>query len=545
MEMHFATLWEGIADVIGDEVALVHQDTRRTWREYDERAARLASAFTAAGLGPDAKIGMYLYNSNEYLETQFAGFKLRGVPVNVNYRYLDDELWYLLDNADAEAIVFHTSLGDRVARVKDRLPKLKLLVEVDDGPAPDGTTHVDGALAYEELVAAHDPMPRITRDEGDIYMLYTGGTTGMPKGVMYAIGGMTAGFVNLGFPLLGLTPPTDAAEVPALVREARRSGASPISIPACPLMHGTGMWLGSMIPLVAGGAVVTLPSRSFDAHELFATVQRERVTNVVIVGDAFAKPMNRALDEAAARGEPYDTSSIRFVISSGVMWTAEVKEAMLDRIPQAMLVDAIGSTEGSMGTNITMRGVPVQTARFQMGPTTKVFTEDGREVQPGSGEPGMVAAGGTVPLGYYKDPEKSARTFKVIDGVRYSFPGDWALVNADGTLTLLGRGSQCINTGGEKVYPEEVEEAVKRVPGIEDCLVVGLPDEKFGERVTAVASRAPGAEVDEATVIASVKQQLAGYKAPKAVVFVDRVPRAPNGKADYKSARELATALAS
>ena len=222
------------------------------------------------------------------------------------------------------------------------------------------------------------------------------------------------------------------------------------------------------------------------------------------------------------------------------MWTSEVKEAMLDRIPQAVLVDAIGSTEGSMGMNVTMRGVPTQTAKFTRNPTTKVFTEDGREVEPGSGETGMVAAGGMVPIGYFKDPEKSARTFKVIDGVRYSFPGDWATVEADGSLTLLGRGSQCINTGGEKVYPEEVEEAVKRHEAVDDCLVVGIPDERFGERIVAVASLAAGSNTSPDDLIAHTKSQLAHYKAPKDVVFVDDVPRAPNGKADYKTAKQVA-----
>jgi fatty-acyl-CoA synthase len=542
MEMHYATVWESIADVIGDETAIVHGDVRRTWSEFDDRAARLAAAFTAAGLGPDSKIGLYLYNSNEYLEAQYAGFKMRGVPVNVNYRYLDEELWYLLDNADAEAIVFHSALGDRVARVVDRLPKLKLAIEVDDGGHVGA---VPGAVRYEKLVAGHDPMPRITRNESDIYMLYTGGTTGMPKGVMYEIGGMTHGFVSGFFPIAGLPVPASPEEIPAIVRQGVEAGNRIVSIPGCPLMHGTGVWLGAFVAHLTGGNVVTLQQRSFDPHEMFEVAQRERATNLVVVGDSFVKPMIRALDEAAARGTPYDTSSLKSVISSGVMWTAEVKEALLERIEQLVLLDAMGSSEGAMGMSISMKGLPPATARFSQNPTTKVFTDDGREVQPGSGEVGMVAAGGMVPIGYYKDPEKSARTFRTIGGVRYSFPGDMAMVAEDGSLILLGRGSQVINTGGEKVFPEEVEEAVKRVPGVVDCLVVGVDDDKFGQAVTAVASLADGAEVDEATIIASVKQQLAGYKAPKRVVFVDHVPRAPNGKADYRTAKELAVAALS
>ncbi|HEY3484990.1 MAG TPA: acyl-CoA synthetase, partial [Ilumatobacteraceae bacterium] len=255
---------------------------------------------------------------------------------------------------------------------------------------------------------------------------------------------------------------------------------------------------------------------------------------------AFSKPIIRAIDEAVERGTPYDTSSLQGIVSSGVMWTAEVKEQLLDRIEQVMLFDAIGSTEGSMGSQITMRGLPPTTAKFTQNPTTKVFTDDGREVEPGSEEVGMVAAGGLVPLGYYKAPEKSARTFRVVDGVRYSFPGDYAKVAADGSLILLGRGSQVINTGGEKVFPEEVEEAVKRVDGVLDCLVVGVDDERFGQSVTAVVSTVDGVPLDEHEVIAEVKHQLAGYKAPRRVVFVAQVPRAPNGKADYPTAKRYA-----
>jgi len=536
MEMHFASVWESIADVIGDETAVVHGDTRRSWSEYDERAARMAAAYVAAGLGSDSKIGLYMYNGNEYLEAQYGGFKMRGVPVNVNYRYLDEELWYLLDNADAEALVFHSSLGDRVARVVDRLPKLKLLVEVDDG----GPGQVPGALAYEAVIAGHDPMPRISRAEDDIYMLFTGGTTGMPKGVMYAMGGMTGGFVTSGFPLLGLAAPSDASEIAALVKGAAEAGNRLISIPAAPLMHGTGVWLGAFIPHLAGGVVTTLQNRSLDADELLRLVEAEAVTNLTIVGDAFAKPIIRALDAAIAAGRPYDTSSLKMVISSGVMWTAEVKEQLLDRVEQLVLLDAIGSTEGSMGMSITMKGLPPSTAKFSQMPTTKVFTDDDREVQPGSGEIGMVAAGGNVPLGYFKDPEKSARTFRVINGQRYSFPGDLAMVADDGSLILLGRGSQVINSGGEKIFPEEVEEAVKRVAGVHDCLVVGIDDEKFGQAVTAVVSLNEGAAATEGEIIAGVKGQLAGFKAPKRVVFVSQVPRAPNGKADYKAAKQHA-----
>jgi fatty-acyl-CoA synthase len=539
MEMHFATVWESITDAIGDAPAITHGDTTRTWSEYTDRAARVAGALTAAGLGPDAKTALYMYNGNEYLEAQYGCMKTRGVPINVNYRYLDDELWYLLDNSDAEALFFHSSLGDRVARVVDRLPGLKLLVEVDDGV---GVGQVGDAVAYEELVAGNEPMERIERAEDDIYMLYTGGTTGMPKGVMYATGGMASGLIASGFPLLGVAPPTDAAEVAGIVKTAVDDGRQLISVPCAPLMHGTGLWIGAFIPHLAGGHVITLTNRSLDPHEVLDTVERHRATAVTIVGDSFAKPLIAALDEGKPDGSSYDTSSIAVISSSGVMWTTEVKEQLLDRIEQAILVDAMGSTEGTMGTQISMKGMTSDTAKFTQAPTTKVFTDDDREVVPGSDEVGMVAAGGNVPLGYFKGPEKSARTFRVIDGVRYSFPGDFAKVAEDGSLILLGRGSQVINTGGEKVFPEEVEEAVKRVDGVVDCLVVGVDNEKFGQAVTAVVSLADGAGVDSATIIESVKADLAGYKAPKSVIFVDQVPRAPNGKADYRRAKEHADA---
>jgi acyl-CoA synthetase (AMP-forming)/AMP-acid ligase II len=536
MEKHFATIWESIADAIGDAPAVTHGDTTRTWSEYDQRAARLASALVDAGLEPNSKVALYLYNSNEYLEAQFASFKMRAVPVNVNYRYLDDELLYLLDNSDAEALFFHSSLGDRVARVVDRLPKLKLLIEVTD----DGEHHVVSAVPYDTLIADYEPMARISRSEDDIYMLYTGGTTGMPKGVMYRMGSMSEAFIQGGLPLVGMTPPANLDDLGATVRDAQSQGNTPISIPGCPLMHGTGIWIGAMMPHSGGANVVTLSQRSFDAHEMFSAVQHHKATMVVVVGDSFVKPMIRALDEATEKGSPYDTSSLKLVMSSGVMWTSEVKSALLDRAEHLVLVDAMGSSEGGMGTSISMKGIPPQTAKFNQAPTTKVFTDDDREVTPGSGEVGLVAAGGNVPIGYYKDPEKSQRTFRVINGVPYSFPGDMATVEADGSLTLLGRGSQVINSGGEKIFPEEVEEAVKRVDGVLDCLVVGIDDEKFGQAVTAVASLVPEASVDEATIIANVKTQLAGFKAPKRVVFVSQVPRAPNGKADYKSAKALA-----
>lgn len=541
MELSFATLWEALADEIGDQEAVVTGESRRTWTEYEDRSARLAGAFVEAGLGPDSKVGLYLLNGNEYLESQFASMKIRGVPVNINYRYLDDELLYLLENSDAEALVFHSSLAERVARVKDRAKGVRLWIQVDNanGSGSSGNSDPDelvpGAVAYEEVVAKFDPAKPITRSASDLYMLYTGGTTGMPKGVMYETGGMLRGFMGLIFPLVGMGVPA-IDELPKTVAGLISEGRGVVSIPTCPLMHGTGMWLGAMIPHCIGGRVVMLEAPSFKATELLETVSRERPTQIVIVGDAFAKPILTALDESRDRKPPFDLSSIQYMVSSGVMWTSEVKQALLEW-GDFTLIDAMGSTEGSMGTQVTTRGNVGETAKFTLGAETKVFTEDDREVQPGSGESGMVAAGGDVPIGYYKDEAKSEATFREINGVRYSFPGDWARIEADGTLTLLGRGSNCINTAGEKVYPEEVEEAVKAHDDVFDCLVVGVEDEKFGQRVTGVVSLQPGRESNAEILREFTKTKLAGYKVPKQLVIVERVERAPNGKADYKWAR--------
>jgi 3-oxocholest-4-en-26-oate---CoA ligase len=551
MEMHFATIWESLADAIGDADAVVQGARRISWHDFDDQAARFAGFLRANGIGGEnstpvtgqAKLGLYLYNSPEYLIAQYGAFKERLVPLNVNYRYLDNELLYLLENGDVEVLVYHASLADRVARVKDKAPMVKLWVEVDDegGQAP-----LPGSVSWTAATTGA-PASRITRSEDDLYMLYTGGTTGMPKGVMYQMGGFCGGLL-LGYPILAqVPPPVDAASIAPFVAAFRQKigGRLPVSVPACPLMHGTGVWIGAFIPQHLGSAVLLLEGRNFDADEFWRTVERENVTLATIVGDAFAKPMVRSLEAARDRGEPFDVSPLKIILSAGVMWSSEVKAQLLE-FGDFALADLLGSSEASMGSTMTTRQTGAETAKFTANETTKVFVEaDGewRPVVPGSGEIGMVAAGGNTPMGYYKDEAKSDRTFRMINGARYSFPGDMALINADGSLTLLGRGSNCINTAGEKVFPEEVEESVKRHDAVLDCLVVGLPDEKFGERVVAVASlQGAAAGVDAAALIAHVKAELAGYKAPKQVLIVDTVRRAPNGKADYGWAKEVAVA---
>jgi fatty-acyl-CoA synthase len=533
---HFGAIWEAVADAVPEHPAVVQGARRVTWGNYEQRAARVAQACLDAGLGPHAKVGMYLYSSPEYCETNFAAMKLRAIPVNVNYRYLDDELLYLLENADVEALVFHTSLGDRVARVRDRLPLLRLLVEVDDGPAPDGSGHVDGAGRYEDLQARTSPAARVEPQGDEVYLLYTGGTTGMPKGVMYPMEAFTDFFIKGYPPMVGLAPFERPEDLPAAARRLVGAGTPSVAMPAAPLMHGTGCWLGMMAPHLLGATAVLLEGRGLDPVELWSAVEREGVQQVVIVGDAFARPLLRALD---AEPDRWDLGSLRLIVSSGAMWSTEVKEGLLEHLPAVSLADVLGSTEGGMGQSVRTKDTPRgETARFGLSPAAKVLTPDGREVVPGSGEVGMVATP-ALATGYYKDPEKTARTFREVDGLRYSFPGDMATVEADGTITLLGRGSSCINTGGEKVFPEEVEEALKRHPDVEDALVFGVPDERFGNRVVGVASLCEGGTVTAEDILADARTRLSGYKLPKSLRLVPEVPRAPNGKADYPRAKDL------
>ncbi|MGZ8766293.1 MAG: AMP-binding protein [Acidimicrobiia bacterium] len=533
-DWNFATCWEAIADARPDAPALIQGDRHATWAQFDDRAARLARAFADLGLGPDAKVASYLYNCPEYLEGTFATWKLRAAPVNVNYRYLEEELLYLLENSDAEVLLFHGVLGEHVAKVRGRAPKLRALVQVDDGSAL-----LDGAIAYEDLVAGNEPAERIARSGDDLYILYTGGTTGMPKGVMWRNDDL---FTTLMPTVLGLAgeilPDTPEAIGPVAQRVAD-NGRTPVHLPASPLMHGTGFF-SSLQALTMGGTIVTLEQHNFDADELWTAVARERVTQMAIVGDAFGRPMVRALDDAAARGEPYDLSSVVLIISSGVMWTAEVKQALMKH-GDFLCFDSLGSSEGvGFANQITAPGGETTTASFQIGEHCRVLTENGRQVEPGSDEIGLLALGGPIPLGYYKDEAKTAATFRTFAGERYSIPGDWAKVAADGTVELLGRGSVSINTGGEKVFPEEVEEAMKLHPAVVDAIVVGVPDDRFGEAIAAVVSVHDAASVTEAVIADEVRGRLAGFKRPRHVVIVDDVMRGPNGKADYEWAKKLA-----
>lgn len=537
--MHIADLWEAIADDLGDRPALVHGSTQRSWRELDDRAARLAQVFLDAGLEPNGKVGFYLYNSNEYIETFYATLKARGVAVNINYRYVEQELKYLLEYSDTEILVYHSSLSERVAKVTAGMHQIKLLIEVDDG----GTHHAK-ARRYEDLIDSHEPAPRMPRSDDDHFMLFTGGTTGLPKGVVYRIGDVSDFIVNNLPMFFGMNVVLDStAALLGFIHKLGEGNVQPASLPACPLMHTAGLMNGVLPQLMCGAKVVTLHSRSFDATEMLEAIERERVTFTVIVGDAFCLPILKALDEAKAQGRTYDLSSLGIVMSSGVVWSPDAKRRLLE-YADVQLIDAMGASEGGMGMSISNRQAPPgDTGKFSKMPTAKVFTEDGREVQPGSGEEGYIAAGGTfVPIAYYKDPEKSAKTFRVIDGQRYAFIGDMGTIEADGTLKVLGRGSGCINTAGEKVFPEEVETVLRTHPAISDCLVVGIPDERFGQCVAAVVASAEGGEEFAAEVIAFCKKELAGYKCPRVVSIQSEIQRGPNGKADYPWARALFSA---
>jgi len=532
-DWNFADVYEAVAARVPDRPCQIQGDRVITWAEFDARANALAADMLDAGLTHQSKVAAYLYNGPEYLETYVAAFKGGFAPVNTNYRYGHDEIVYLFDNADAEAVVFHASFGDLVENVRHELPKVKRWYCVADGTAPVPFWAVD----YETVVA-NDVVGPVKgpwgRSGDDLLLLYTGGTTGMPKGVMWRQDDLFNVLGSGGNPILGIGP---AASIDELVARMGEDWPAFVLLSACPLMHGTGQF-SSLIAMNLGGSVVTLPSRHFSVDELLGIVQHRRVNSIIIVGQAFAGPI---LDHLDANPGAYDLSSVIMMSSSGVMWSQDNKEGLLRHMPQAALFDSFGSSEAvGMGASVSTAGGASQTARFMLGPSCAVFTEDGRRVAPGSGERGLVAVSGFIPLGYYKDEAKTAQTFRTFEGQRWTVPGDWAEVNDDGTLVLLGRGSVCINTGGEKVFPEEVEEALKQHPSVRDAVAVGIPDQRFGETICAVVEAAPGANPDLHTLSEHVKAHLAHYKAPRHLVLVDTIGRAPNGKVDYKRLKGVA-----
>jgi len=527
---NFAEVWEVVAEQIPDAPAQIQGDRVISWVEFDRRANGIAHTLLEAGVKEQDKVAQYLYNGPEYLESMFGIWKAGLAPVNTNYRYADDELVYLWQNADAVAVVFHGSFVESIERIRDRVPLVRTWLWVDEGTGTCPTW----ATPYEEAAASHHGrvIAPWGRDGDHLYMLYTGGTTGMPKGVMWRqddlFRNLAGGTINPRY----LEDPVDLDFVRTLVAAPGMKG-----LPACPLMHGTGC-MTQMIILCGGGAVVTLESRNLDIPELLDTIESKEVNMIAIVGDAFGKPILRALE---AEPDRWKLPTLLAITSSGVMFSEATKQGLLEHLPHCMIIDAFSSSEAlGMGQSVSSAGAEAATATFKVGDNTRVISENGADVEPGSGQIGRVAVGGLQPIGYYKDEAKSAATFLVLDGKRYSVPGDFAEVDADGTINLLGRGSMCINTGGEKVYPEEVEEALKTHKSVRDAVAVGVPDEKFGEAITAVVELAPGTELDESSVIAHVKSRLAAYKAPKRVLEIDTIGRAPNGKVDYKRLKQFA-----
>ncbi|MFK8022503.1 MAG: AMP-binding protein [Ilumatobacter sp.] len=532
---NFADLWEAIAGQIPDALCQRQGEREVTWAEFDRRANGVAASLVAApGAAEQDKVAQYLYNCPEYLESVFAAFKAGMAVVNTNYRYAANELVYLWENGDVTAVVFHGAFTDRIEAVRARVPRITTWLWVDDG---DGDCPA-WATPYEVAASAGTSEPTVApwgRSPDHLLLLYTGGTTGMPKGVMWRQDDL---FGILDMNNRKRMPPEQDLDAVA----TRITTAGPRNMPSAPLMHGTGLF-NAISNLMIGGSITSMESRSFSPEEFLDTVQRYEINSTAIVGDAFAKPILAALDAAPDR---WDISSLRVMVSSGVIWSKQTKDGLLRYNDRLIMVDALGSSEAvGMATNTTTSDSGGETARFELGPNTRVVTdptpnEPSRDVVPGSGELGRVAIRGRTPIGYYKDEAKSAETFVVIDGDRYSIPGDYATVEEDGTVNLKGRGSQCINTGGEKVYPEEVEECLKLHESVLDAAVVGLPDDKWGEAINALVELHPGAALDEQALRDHVKENLAAYKAPKRVIEISTIGRAANGKLDYKALKAMA-----
>ena len=524
----FPDVWEQVAAAFPDAPAAIHGDRRISWAEFDQRAAALAATLLGHGLESGAKVAQYLPNRPEYLESFYAALKVSLVPVNTNYRYLDNELTYLWNNADAEAVVFDGQYTEVVERVRPRVPGVRAWLHIGPpGECPEW------AVPYEDAAAGPDRVEAgRARSDDDLILLYTGGTTGMPKGVMWRQADLLSLLNSL--ERRGL-PERGGPEELAAFFAGRRPGMR--SLIACPLMHGTGLFF-ALGTLNLGGAVATLPTTRFSGEALLDALVGVPADSVVIVGDAFARPLLDTLDADPGR---WSLDHVRVVMSSGAIWSEPVKRRLTARLPNALLIDGLGSSEtGSIGSSNTAGDSVAETATFKPSKNTAVILDDGRFAEPGSGEIGRLAVTGWIPVGYYNDPDKTAEVFKVVGGRRWSTPGDLATLQADGSIRLLGRGSNCINTAGEKVFPEEVEEALKTHPSVADAAVVGVPHERYGQVIVALVEPASAARPDPEELTHHVKARLAGYKAPKLISVVTSVERAPNGKLDYPHLRRLA-----
>ncbi|MGK2947961.1 MAG: acyl-CoA synthetase [Acidimicrobiales bacterium] len=527
MAYNLADFIEHTVDAVPDRTALICGDRQETFAELEDRANRLAHHLAVQGVGHNDHVAVYSYNSLEFVEVMLAAYKLRAVPINVNYRYVPDELVYLLDNSDAVVLVHQAQFGPNVEAVRDRLPMLRHVLTVDDGT---GTALPDGAVDYEEALAAASPERDFgPRSDDDHYILYTGGTTGYPKGVVWRhedVWRTLGGGIDF---MTGVR-----IEDEHQMSRAAAEGEPSVGLVLAPLMHGAAQW-GTLGGLIKGTTSVILPQ--FSGHAVWAAIEQYKIATVAITGDAMARPLIDALQE-----KDYDTSSLVAISSTAAVFSPIVKDQLFELLPDLFISEAVGSSEsGFNGMRLVEKGNTTTTGglvNVTRGPDTIVIDEHNRPVEPG--EVGRMARGGNVPLEYYKDPEKSAATFVAIDGKRYSVPGDFARLELDGSMTLLGRGSQCINSGGEKIYPEEVESALKAHPKVFDALVVGVPDERWGQRVAAVVEARPGEAPTLEELGEHCRTKVAGYKVPKELHLVDQMPRHPSGKPDYRRAKAVA-----
>ena len=541
MGFNLAEINEAIAATIPDRECIVFRDRRITWRQFNLRTRQLANFLIGRELGCHQEraglqnfesgqdhLGVYLYNGNEYLEAMVGAYKARVAPFNVNYRYVESELIYLLNDADCHGLIYHARFAPTLQKIRGELPHLKLLLQVAD---ESGNALLPGAIDYEDaLRQSSDARPAMDWSGDDLYILYTGGTTGMPKGVLWRQ-------EDIFFGALGGQPLGAPKYVSLESVVAAAQGGTLRALPAPPFMHGAAHWM-AFNTLHQGSTVVIQDHPShLDPDDIWSTIERENIGFLTIVGDAFGRPLLDQLDK-----KTYNLSNFRVLLSGGAILTPGLKQAFLDKISHLMIIDGFGASEtGGHGSQVTMAGVKATTGTFRMNEDTTVLKDDlTGPLTPGSEESGWLALRGHVPLGYFKDAEKTARTFPVVNGMRYAVPGDHAKLAADGTIVVLGRGSVSINSGGEKIYPEEVEQALKHHPSVYDAVVVGTPNDRFGQQVTAVVQARAGEVPPEAELIEFCAHHLARYKLPKAVLYVDEMVRSPSGKADYRWAAKLA-----
>ena len=535
---NLADLFEIVVDAAPDREVLVAPPRRLTLSELDQRANRLAHVLRGLGIGRGDHVGLQLVNGTEYVEGMLACFKLSAVPINLNFRYVEAELRHLYEDADLVAVIHHRQFASRVASAARETPLLRHLILVDDGSAERPPP---GAVDYEQAIAAADPTRplNVARNGDDHYIAYTGGTTGLPKGVVWRQ-------EDIFFAAMGGGDPFAAGNVVnsphELAERLPESGVTMLATP--PMMHVSAQW-GVFLTLFTGGRVVFPPPGSLDPEATLRLMAAERVNLLIIVGDAMARPLAAAMRLAEEAGAPYDLSALLAIGSGGATLSMTAKSQLSQLLPNAMIIDGLGSSEtGILGTKPHESGDTSPGSRFSVNAHTQVLDDDGQPVTPGSGIAGRLARQGRMPLGYYKDEAKTKATFLDINGRRWAVSGDRATVEADGTVVLLGRGSTCINTGGEKVYPEEVEAALWSAPEVADALVVGVPDGRWGERVVAIVKPAVGQTPTLQCLSEHVRGQLAGYKVPRSLILVDALERTPAGKPDYTWARNLAMAQA-